>query len=114
MFIIDEIIDKLNDMEELADDPMDTAFMIWEDENITGSVTCNTQEAIEWIAENFYEIRDVALEFQQNTGEILDVFKDPEGVQVILYIEMTANILCEVWEDGITKEELIERLERKC
>lgn len=105
--VLERIMDKLEDT-EIDEDSFETAFALWESENISGSITYNAYEAEQWIGKHFSDLGDVVEEYQ---GETLNPFKNPEAFMVIVVIEVTQNILAKVWEEGITKEELIRRLE---
>ena len=105
--VLARIMDKLEDT-EIDEDSFETAFTLWESENISGSITYSAYEAEQWIGKHFSDLGDVVEEYQ---GETLNPFKNPEAFMVIVVIEVTQNILAEVWEEGITKEELIRRLE---
>ena len=75
-------------MEELPTDEMgDLSFELWESENVNGTVTHSTQEAKDWIAENFDDL---------------------------VCIEVTSTLLYKAQEDGeeMTVERLKESLKR--
>lgn len=108
--VLARIMDKLEDT-EIDEDSFETAFTLWESENISGSITYNAYEAEQWIGKHFSDLGDVVEEYREETGDFLNPFKNPETFMVIVVIEVTQNILAKVWEEGITKEELIRRLE---
>jgi len=113
--ILQDILSKLNDYvssdTEIEDNPRDVAFTLWETENINGSITCNTWKSKEWIKNHFDDLDEVVEEYQRETGEALNPFSSPEAFQVIVTIEVTCDLIWNVWEDGMTTKDLIEALE---
>jgi len=112
--IRDRILEKLEDMEALPTDEMgDLSFELWEVENVNGTVTCSTQEAKDWIAENFDDIGDVLKDMKdcinpEKNGH--SAFVDPEGFMVCLCIEVTSTLLYKAQEDG--EEMTVKRLKK--
>lgn len=105
--IRDEIIDKINEMDREENfDMNDFAFQLWEEENVNGTCTFSTIESMEWIKTHFYNICG----YVQETCEV-NPFLMPERFQVIMSIEVTLNLLSQIWEDGLSKKEIISRLE---
>lgn len=109
--VLDRIIDKVEDIQDIPKDCTDCAFTLWERENIDGTVTYCTYDAKQWIAEHFLDLGDFVEEYNDSTGTSLNPFKNPESFMVIMLIEITNYILSAIWEDGITKEKLLEKLE---
>ena len=113
--ILQDILSKLNDYvssdTEIEDNPRDVAFTLWETENVNGSITCNAWKSKEWIKKHFDDLDEVVEEYQFCTGELLNPFSSPESFQVIVTIEVTCDLINDVWEDGMTTKDLIEALE---
>lgn len=76
----------------------DLAFKVFEDYNATGSVTCNTYAAREWIAEHMHEIGEIVEamrdEWEYNAGA--DVFNNPEKFQVCVYLWIASELCGEL------------------
>ena len=87
-------------------------YTLWETENANGSITCNAYESKEWIKNHFDDLDEVVEEYHFGTGELLNPFSSPERFQVIITIEVTCDLISEVWEDGMTTKDLIEALEK--
>lgn len=112
--ILQDILSKLDDYVtndiEIEDNPRDVAFTLWEEENINGSITFSAYESKVWIKKHFDDLDDVVEEYQCSTGETLNPFYSPETFQVIITIEVTYDLISEVWEDNMTTKDLIEAL----
>lgn len=111
--VVERIIDKLDDY-DLQEDAFETACLLFEAENIDGSITYNTYEAERWICKYFSNLRDVVEEYNEVYGEglgLLNPFTNPEGFMVQIIMFVTETIIKEEWEEGITKERLIEKLQ---
>lgn len=113
--IMQDILNKLDDYvsseTEIEDNPRDVAFTLWETENVNGSITCNAWKSKEWIKNHFDDLDEVVEQYQFDTGEALNPFSSPEAFQVIVTIEVTCDLINDVWEDGMTTKDLIEALE---
>lgn len=105
------ILDKLEDGYDIEKDSFDTTFALFKDENVVGSVDCSVYEARQWIGEYFNELAEVVKDYEAEFGEKLNPFEDAEIFQVKIVLFLACNILSDVWEEGITKEELKRRLE---
>lgn len=113
--IMQDILSKLDDYvssnTEIEDNPRDVAFTLWETENVNGSITFSAYESKKWVKTHFDDLNEVVEEYNFSTGEALNPFSSPEAFQVIVTIEVTCDLICEVWEDGMTTKDLIEALE---
>lgn len=109
--IMQDILSKLDDYvsnnTEIGDNPIDTALTLWERENIDGSITFSAYESKEWIKKHFDDLDEIVEQYQFDTGALLNPFSSPEGFQVIVTIEVTCNLINDVWEDGMTTKDLI-------
>lgn len=109
--IMQDILSKLDDYvsseTEIEDNPRDVAFTLWETENVDGSITFSAYESKEWIKKHFDDLDEVVEQYKMETGEGLNPFSSPESFQVIITIEVTCDLINEVWEDGMTTKDLI-------
>ena len=64
----------------------DLAFYMFESEAVTGSITCSTYKAKQWIQKHFFEISEVYEDVEEMTDA--NPFKNPESfmVTVVLYV----------------------------
>lgn len=112
--IMQDILSKLDNYVysgiEIEDNPRDVAFTLWEEENVNGSITFSAYESKEWVKKHFDDLDEVVEQYQMETGETLNPFSSPEAFQVIITIEVTCDLINEVWEDGMTTKELFEAL----
>lgn len=64
----------------------DLAFYMFESEAVSGSITCSTYKAKQWIQDHFFEISEI----YEDVEEVTDAnpFKNPESfmVSVVLYV----------------------------
>lgn len=113
--LMQDILYKLEDWKamdiDITDkDAVEISFDLWESENANGSVTCNAYEAKEWIKRHFDDLDDVVEEYHFETGELLNPFSSPETFQVIISIEVTQSLICQVHEENMNIDELITAL----
>lgn len=106
--IRDEIIEKLEDIEEIEDNAYDLAFQLYEAENYDGTCTYSTYKAMQWIMENFEDLADYVEDYEIEYGECVNPFSNPERFQVIMTMFIARTIIENAW--GENKEELIANL----
>ena len=87
------IIDHLNDYKNTTVYGCDLTYTLYESENITGSVLCNTYATKEFIKENFDLFDDLVQYVENNIDIVLNPFTEPEKAHVILMIEASQNLL---------------------
>ena len=113
--IMQDILSKLNDWKSSGVsirymDGTEIAYTLWESENANGSITCWAQESKDWIKKHFDDLDEVVEQYQFDTGKMLNPFSSPEEFQLIITIEVTQQLIYEVWEDTMTLDELIKAL----
>lgn len=87
------IIDRLNDYKNTTVYGCDLAYTLFESENATGSVLCNTYLTKEFIKENFDLFVDLVQYVNDNFDMKLNSFTEPEMAHVILMLEASQNLL---------------------
>ena len=87
------IIDRLNDYKNTAVYGCDLAYTLFESENITGSVLCNTYATKEFIKENFDLFYDLVQYVENNIDIVLNLFTELEKVHVWLVMEGACHLL---------------------
>ena len=94
-FVIDAMIDELNEMEDREIYGADLGYEIFSVASRNGSYTCDAQESIDWIGKYFSEIGEVVEDIKFNLGAefIPNCFLQPEKFQVVIMLEMS-NSLC--------------------
>ena len=94
-FVIDAMIDKLNEMEGREIYGADLGFEIFSEANCNGSYTCSAIEAENFICKYFSEIGEVVEDIKFNLGAefIPNCFLQSEKFQVVIMLEMS-NSLC--------------------
>ena len=97
-WVINEMINNLQEYEGVRTHPNDIAFMLFKNYN-------NTSEAIQWIHDYFYCLSDVADCFEEYPIDIL--FKYPERFQlaVILLLAQQLNSLSPYIAKRIERDE---------
>ena len=103
--LIETIISRLNDYKDATHYMCDLSSILFESENIDGSVLYNTYQTKEFIKENFDLFGDLVNYVKDNMDYTLNPFSEPEKAHVILLIEASQNILSklptieEFWND---------------
>lgn len=94
-FVIDAMIDELNEMEDREIYGADLGYEIFSEANCNGSYTCDTIEAENFICKYFSEIGEVVEDIKFNLGAefIPNCFLQSEKFQVVIMLEMS-NSLC--------------------
>ena len=93
-----QIIDKLNGYAGGNYYACDLAQILFEGENVNGSVFCNTYKTKEFIKENFALFGELVEHWENVCGETLNPFLEPEKAHVILLLEAAQSVLscCEL------------------
>ena len=101
------IIDKLNDYAGGSYYACDLAYTLFEGENATGSILCNTYQTKEFIKENF-DLFGCLVEYVKSSMDMtLNPFSEPEKTHVILVLEASQSVLAKLdfiaknWNDKI-------------
>ena len=111
--LIETIISRLNDYKGTTNYMCDLYSILFEYENIDGSVLYSTYKTKEFIKENFDLFGDLVEYVKDNTGYTLNPFKEPEKAHVWLLLEASQSILSKIptidkyWND---KKELTPKL----
>ena len=94
-YVIDAMIDELNEMEDREIYGADLGFEIFSEANCNGSYTCSAIEAENFICKYFSEIGEVVEDIKFNLGAefIPNCFLQSEKFQVVIMLEMS-NSLC--------------------
>ena len=101
------IIDRLNDYKNTTVYGCDLAYTLFESENTTSSVLCNTYLTKEFIKENFDLFGDLVEYVNDNLDMKLNPFTEPEKAHVILMREASRILLSQLdfiddnWVDKI-------------
>ena len=112
-YIIDLLIRKLEDYEDIKVYGCDMAYTLLEQYNVDGSITYNTCEAIEWLKNNIQDIYDFLPTIKFTYDEFysklcIDILDSPERAMVIIVLEKANDILSsldfikENWNNEIT------------
>lgn len=99
-YVLDLMLDNLDDMEDREGYVSELAFDLFEGENIDGTITYDREEAQEWIAEHFHDLGDVVEEMSAEWDITPNPFSDPEAfqVQVVLFVS-TGLVAQSDWTD---------------
>lgn len=116
-YVIDCIIDRIDDWEDITVYPCDFGWQLFEQENSNGSATYNTEDAKEWIKQYFDTIGGVAenIIFGIGADFLANPFVEPEKFMVQIMLEVSSMLVgqCEImdqnWNDELElTEEVIE------
>lgn len=110
--VIDKLIDKLYDYEDIKCYSCDLAYTLFESYNIDGSVTYSTNEAQKWIKDNWKDLPDILEELKFQFGNdyfseiLMDIFENPEKFMVVIYLEVASYLTgkCKLIEDNWDNE----------
>ena len=91
--LIETIISRLNDYKGTTNYMCDLYSILFESENIDGSVLYSTYQTKEFIKENFDLFGYLVEYVKDNIGMTLNPFSEPEKAHVILLIEASQSIL---------------------
>ena len=107
-WIIGEMIEHLQEMEGQVVYGCDLAFKLFENENVTGSYTCNAYKSRQWIKEYWDELGEVVEDYEFNYGELpTNPFKNSEVFQMQIILHMASslitesNYISENWDNNI-------------
>lgn len=101
------IISKLNDYSGTTNHACDLSSILFEGENVNGSVFCNTYQTKEFIKANFDLFGDLVEYVKDNMDYTLNPFQEPEKAHVWLLLEASNAILSKLptidkkWNDNI-------------
>ena len=103
--LIETIISRLNDYKGTKTYLCDLSMLLFESENVNGSVFCNTYKTKKFIKENFDLFAQLVEYVKDNMGMTLNPFNEPEKAHVWLLLEASQSLLsqCETvdkfWND---------------
>ena len=98
-YVIDLLIRKLEDYEDMSIYGCDMAYTLLEQYNVDGSITYNTCEAIEWLKDNIQDIYDflptIKFTYDNNfyASLCIDILDRPEKAMTIICLEKANEIL---------------------
>lgn len=103
-WIINAMIEKLEEMEGQEVYGCDLGYTIFEEANVNGSYTCNAYRAMEWIKEYFSDLGEIVEYIKDNLGEnsVPNVFDKPEPFQVVIMLDCSQYLIscCEFVQDN--------------
>ena len=91
--LIETIISRLNDYKGTTNYMCDLSSILFEYENIDGTVLYNTYKTKEFIKENFDLFGDLVEYVKDNIGYTLNPLLEPEKAHVWLLLEASRSIL---------------------
>lgn len=100
------IISKLNDYSGTTNYACDLSSILFEGENVNGSVFCNTYQTKEFIKANFDLFGDLVEYCKDNFDMVLNPFQEPEKAHVLLLLEASQSILskCKLIDENWNNE----------
>ena len=91
--LIETIISRLNDYKGTTQYMCELPSILFESENVNGSVLCSTYQTKKFIKENFDLFGYLVEYVQDNMNMVLNPFSEPEKAHVILLLEASQCIL---------------------
>lgn len=96
-YVIEQLIDKLNDYEGIESYGCDLAYTLYEGENADGVIFYSTYESKEWIKEHFEDLDEIIeeLNFQFGTDYMskFNPFSEPDKFVLVVVIEVASYLL---------------------
>ena len=125
-FVKNAIIEKLELHKENTFYACDLGYMLFEEDNISGTYHYSTTAAKKWIIKYFEDLDEIVEEISFNFDEdfckklIVDIFHNPERFAVVIILEVANYILSqcktieEKWDNEITlDDEIIKKLKKE-
>ena len=95
-WVLQEMVEHLEDLEGQIVYGCDLAFKLFENENVTGSYTCSSYKANQWIKEYWDYLREVVEDYEFNYGELpVNPFDNAEVFQVQIILHMASSLVTE-------------------
>lgn len=98
-YVIDLLINKLNDYKDEKVDTLDISYKLLEEYNIDGSITYNVFKAQKWIKDNFNYMYDFLNNYREKYSDealgylALDIFNNSEKAMVIICLDIADDIM---------------------
>lgn len=107
-YVIDCIVDRIDDWEDITVYPCDFGWQLFEQENSNGSATFNAEEAKEWIKQYFDTLGGVAenIIFGIGADFLANPFVEPEKFMVQIMLEVSSMLVgqCEIMDQNWNDE----------
>ena len=114
------ISDRLNDYEGTNIYMSELSYTLFQCENTSGSVLCNTFKTKEFVKANFDLFGDLVTHVKDNMDMLLNPFAEPEKAHVVLMLEASSQILSKLktvdkkWNEELElTPKLIEKLKKE-
>ena len=117
-WVLQEMMEHLEDLEGQVVYGCDLAFKMFENENVNGSYTCNAYEAGKWVKEYWEELGEIVEDYEFEYGELpTNPFVNREVFQLQIIIFLASRLVGEStfievnWNEEIElTEEAIEQI----
>ena len=93
LFMKDEIITRLQDLEGEYVTLTDLWYKLFEYENCNGSFECSSFAAIKWIKDYFEELAEVVESYISEYGDLPNPILEPEKFQMIMILHLSGEML---------------------
>lgn len=107
-YVIDCIVDRIDDWEDITVYPCDFGWQLFEQENSNGSATFNAEEAKDWIKQYFDTLGGVAenIIFGIGADFLANPFVEPEKFMVQIMLEVSSMLVgqCEIMDQNWNDE----------
>lgn len=89
--VVDLMLDNMECITYRSYYVSDLAFYMFESEAVTGSVTCSTYKAKQWVQKHFFEISEIYEDVEEMTDA--NPFKNSEEFMVSVVLYVANNII---------------------
>ena len=93
LFMKDEIITRLQDLEGEYVALTDLWYKLFEYENCNGSFECSSFAARKWIKDYFEELAEVVESYISEYGDLPNPILEPEKFQMIMILHLSGEML---------------------
>ncbi len=91
--VIDKLIEELENYRDTEHYACELAYDLLEGYNIDGTITYSTQEAKQWIKNNFDDLGEIVAEREENGYSTPNLFDNPELFMVVIYLEVANYVM---------------------
>ena len=118
-WIVEDVIERLDNIEDLGGYVCDLAYLLYEEDNYNGVVTCYAyySDAREWINTYWNELKDEMEDYEFNFGEYPNPFENECAFMVKIVLNAASRLINESewvqkhWNEEVTyTKEIVEQI----
>lgn len=96
-WIVEDMIERLDNVEDLGGYPCDLAYLLYEEDNYNGVITCYAyySDAKEWIEQFWSELKEEMEDYEFNFGEYPNPFENECAFMVKIVLNAASRLITE-------------------